>query len=288
MKTFAKGLAFPEGPIALADGSVLVVEVRGETLTRCLPDGSRTVVAELGGGPNGAAIGKDGCCYICNNGGFSWAPHGGIIRPSGVPDSYTGGWIEKVNLGTGEITRLYEGFGDERLRGPNDIVVDAHGNLWFTDMGKRRPRSVDLGSVCFAKPDGSMIREVISPLLTPNGISLSPDGKTLYVVETDAARIWAWDIESPGELGRQPFPSPHGGRMVMHRPSTQIRLDDCGSQRQPLHRELHGGRHLRNLAPRRTDRVCQDCTGLVRNQHLLWRFGHEEGIHHPLGARANT
>ena len=135
-----------------------------------------------------------------------------------MPDSYTGGWIEKVNLGTGEITRLYEGFGDERLRGPNDIVVDAHGNLWFTDMGKRRPRSVDLGSVCFAKPDGSMIREVISPLLTPNGISLSPDGKTLYVVETDAARIWAWDIESPGELGRQPFPSPHGGRMVYASP----------------------------------------------------------------------
>ena len=54
------GLAFPEGPIAMHDGSVLVVEIQGGRLTRVLPSGERQTVAELGGGPNGAAIGPDG------------------------------------------------------------------------------------------------------------------------------------------------------------------------------------------------------------------------------------
>ncbi|MFZ8368791.1 SMP-30/gluconolactonase/LRE family protein, partial [Staphylococcus aureus] len=65
-------LAFPEGPIALADGSVIVVEIAGGRLTRVSPSGKKYTIAELGGGPNGAAIGPDGKCYVCNNGGFSW------------------------------------------------------------------------------------------------------------------------------------------------------------------------------------------------------------------------
>lgn len=217
-RIFADGLAFPEGPVALADGSVLVVEVRGGALTRCLPGGVRHRIAKLDGGPNGAAIGADGACYVCNNGGFSWGEHNGIIRPTGVPDDYEGGWIERIDLATGAVRRLYEGFGEQRLRGPNDIVVDANGDLWFTDMGKRRARNVDLGSICFARADGSEIREVVTPMLTPNGIALSPDGRTLYAVETDAARIWAWDIEAPGRLARQPFPSPNGARMLYASP----------------------------------------------------------------------
>src|SRR5262247_1895518 len=62
LTTFASGLRFPEGPIALEDGSVLLVEMRGKTLTRVQPDGGKHVVAQLEGGPNGAAIGPDGRC----------------------------------------------------------------------------------------------------------------------------------------------------------------------------------------------------------------------------------
>ncbi|MDX1385781.1 MAG: SMP-30/gluconolactonase/LRE family protein, partial [Thermoanaerobaculia bacterium] len=51
----------------MPDGSVLVVEIRRQTLSRVLPGGTVEVVAELGGGPNGAAIGPDGRCYVCNN-----------------------------------------------------------------------------------------------------------------------------------------------------------------------------------------------------------------------------
>ena len=67
----ARGLQFPEGPVAMADGSVLVVEIRRGTLTRVDVDGKVEVVATPGGGPNGAAIGPDGACYLCNNGGFT-------------------------------------------------------------------------------------------------------------------------------------------------------------------------------------------------------------------------
>ena len=72
MRTIATGLQFPEGPIAMPDGSVLLVEIRRGSLTLVAPDGRPEVVAQLGGGPNGAAIGPDGACYVCNNGGLHW------------------------------------------------------------------------------------------------------------------------------------------------------------------------------------------------------------------------
>jgi gluconolactonase len=70
IRALAEGLGFPEGPVALADGSVLLVEIFAGTLTRVRPDGTKTIVARPGGGPNGAALGPDGKCYICKNGGF--------------------------------------------------------------------------------------------------------------------------------------------------------------------------------------------------------------------------
>jgi gluconolactonase len=51
-------------------------------------------------------------------------------------------------------------------------------------------------------------------MFTPNGIGLSPDGRVLYVAETETARLWAFDLVRPGEIAKHPFPSPHGGRIV--------------------------------------------------------------------------
>jgi hypothetical protein len=63
LREITSGLLFPEGPVALADGSVLVVEIARRCLTRVRPDGAKEIVATPGGGPNGAAIGPDGKCY---------------------------------------------------------------------------------------------------------------------------------------------------------------------------------------------------------------------------------
>src|SRR5262249_14285656 len=105
MREITSGLQFPEGPVAMDDGSVLVVEVTRGTLTGVRPNGAKEVVAETGGGPNGAAIGPDGMVYICNNGGFRFAADG--TPTEGLPEGYTGGYIQRVDLASGKVEVLY-------------------------------------------------------------------------------------------------------------------------------------------------------------------------------------
>lgn len=209
------GLKFPEGPIAMPDGSVLVVEIEGARLIRVAPDGTKSVAAELGGGPNGAAVGPDGKCYVCNNGGFNWIhADDGHARPHGRADNYTGGSIQRVDLATGAVEALYTHCEGEPLKGPNDIIFDGKGGFWFTDHGKTYDRLMDRGALFYARIDGSYIKEAAFPLITPNGVGLSPDGNTLYVSETETGRLWSYPILGPGELAKEPWPSPNGGRFV--------------------------------------------------------------------------
>jgi len=106
IREITRGLRFPEGPIAMADGSVVLVEIERGTLSRVLPDGRIEVVAEPGGGPNGAAIGPDGRAYVCNNGGFNWTEENGVLRPISQADDYSGGRIERIDLETGAVEVL--------------------------------------------------------------------------------------------------------------------------------------------------------------------------------------
>jgi gluconolactonase len=220
LREVTAGLRFPEGPIAMPDGSVILVEIARGTLTRVHPDGSHEIIAETGGGPNGAAIGPDGKCYICNNGGMRWRERDGKLHAGLQPNDYSGGRIERVDLHTGAVEVLYTGTAEVQLRGPNDIVFDAHGGFWFTDNGKVRRREQDRTGIFYARADGSLIKEVIFPLVTPNGIGLSPDGNRLYVAETLTCRVWAFDITAPGEISRQPWP--HGGTCVAGLPGFQM------------------------------------------------------------------
>jgi gluconolactonase len=214
MRVVASGLRFPEGPVWLSDGSVALVEIERGTISVVAPDGAVRVLASPGGGPNGLAVGPDGALYVCNNGGFTWLETDGVLRPTLQPDDYSGGRIERVDVGTGEVRTLYDSCGGHKLRGPNDIVFDTQGGFYFTDLGKSRPRDRDWGGVYYARTDGSAIVEVAYPVLTPNGIGLSPDGKTVYVAETETGRLWAFDLEAPGIARKQPHPSPHGGRFI--------------------------------------------------------------------------
>jgi gluconolactonase len=220
-RVIATGLGFPEGPVALADGSVLVVEIATGRLMRVTPNGEPKVVAHVGGGPNGAAMGPDGYCYICNNGGFSWRTDDGFSRPTGEAADYKGGSIQRVNLATGQVETLYTSCDGIALHGPNDIVFDAQGGFWFTDFGKKFADRLMLGAVYYARTDGSFIRRAAFPVLTPNGVGLSPDGATLYVTETETSRLWSYRVIGAGELELQPFPSPNGGRLVHGLPGYQ-------------------------------------------------------------------
>jgi gluconolactonase len=203
LRTLATGLRFPEGPIAMPDGSVVLVEIARATLSRVLPNGVVEVIAQLGGGPNGAAIGPDGKCYVCNNGGFKWLERNGRIYPGEQPDEYDGGSIQRVDLATGAYDTIYTSCDGNPLRGPNDLVFDRRGGFWFTDHGKTRARERDRTGVFYAQPDGSGITEVIFPLEGPNGIGLSRDETELYVAETVPGRLWAYPITAPGVVGRE-------------------------------------------------------------------------------------
>lgn len=200
----ASGLKFPEGPIAMKDGSVVLVEMFGPRITRVFPDGRKETVAEIEGGPNGAAIGPDGALYLCNNGGcFTEIDFGGLCFPGPFDKSkYIGGRIQRVDLATGAVTDLYTQCDGRPLRAPNDIVFDTNGGFYFTDHGIRdnEARTSDLTGIYYAKADGSSITEIAFPAEGPNGIGLSPDGRTLYYAETHTGRVFQRGIVAPGEL----------------------------------------------------------------------------------------
>ena len=219
IREVACGLQFPEGPIAMDDGSVVLVEIARGTLSRVAPDGRVQVIAQLGGGPNGAAIGPDGAVYVCNNGGFRWtAQPENCLRPIGQADDYEGGRIERVNLATGRFERRYEQVDGIGLRGPNDLVFDERGGFYFTDLGKVREHEMDRGGVFYASHDGEHIQAIARPAMTANGIALSPDNRTLYYAETEGARLWAFDITGPGQVRKLSWPSPQGARLVVAAP----------------------------------------------------------------------
>jgi gluconolactonase len=218
-EVLAEGLQFPEGPIAMADGSIVLVEIARGTLTRAWR-GRTEVIATLGGGPNGAALGPDGAVYVCNNGGFEWRTVNGLLVPVRAAADYTTGRIERIDLATGSYERIYENFAGERLGGPNDIVFDRSGGFWFTDMGKSFARQRDHSALFYARPDGSHLHRAVHPVVSFNGVGLSPDESVVYCNDTDTQKLWAFDIVSPGQLA--PFAFGQRGRVVGTLPGHQL------------------------------------------------------------------
>ncbi len=192
MREVAGGLAFPEGPVALDDGSVLVVEIAAGNLTRVAPNGDVSVVAHCGGGPNGAALGPDGHVYLCNDGGLEFVTKEGIHQPIALAAGNTGGCIQRVHLDTGAVETVYTHCDGTRITATNDIVFDASGWFYFVDTGS--------GAIYYADPAGSAIQRAASSLEFPNGMGLSPDGNRLYVSETYTGKLWRWDVAGPGTL----------------------------------------------------------------------------------------
>jgi gluconolactonase len=179
----AEGLAFPEGPVAMADGSVILVEMTGGRLSRVSAEGQVSVVADVGGGPNGAAIGPDGAVYVCNNGGLT-------RERTTVPA------IQRVDAATGEVDVLYTGCDGRSLIAPNDLVFDRTGHFWFTDFGGN--------AIYYASADGTFITCALYRVPAPNGIGLAPSGDVLYWAQTYTRQVHRRRVNRPGELVASP------------------------------------------------------------------------------------
>ena len=221
LQLVAEGLQFPEGPVAMADGSIILTEIKAGVLSRITADGKRTVFAETGGGPNGAAVGPDNAIYVTNNGGsFEWLDQGGLTIPGPTPPSHTGGYIQRVDLATGAITTVYDSCDGRRLIGPNDLVFDKTGGMWFTDHGASTPEGRRYGALYYARPDGSKIVRHRDHIISPNGVGLSPDETVVYAADTQLGRLWAFDISAPGELSPPPGFAP--GRVICNLPGYQL------------------------------------------------------------------
>lgn len=188
----AEGLAFPEGPVVMADGSVIVVELAAGRITRCW-DGRKELVSETGGGPNGAAIGPDGALYVCNSGGLNAQFDGNATGPG------CEGRIERVDLSTGRVERVFDACDGIPLSAPNDLVFASDGELWFTDLGKRYDRIAEASGLFRCRPDGSTITRVHDHAVAYNGVGISPDGTMVYVADTFQARVYAFDASAAGK-----------------------------------------------------------------------------------------
>jgi gluconolactonase len=208
----ATGLGFPEGPVACADGSVVLTELRNGRCTRVAADGTASLFSDCGGGPNGLAIGPDGCFYLCNNGGNRYVD--GHSMGLGPHPDYQHGCIQRIDPKTGQAEILYREVHGNPLSAPNDLVFDRDGGFYFTDMGKRYPRRRDNGGLYYALPDGSQVIEIAYPMLSPNGCGLSPDGRSLYVADTEGARLWVFEVQGPGKVKPKAQFAPHSGRVV--------------------------------------------------------------------------
>jgi len=191
-QVIADGLSFPEGPVVMQDGSVIVVEIMSGQVTRCWGDGRKEVVSRPGGGPNGAATASDGSLWVCNNGGMA---------PGGAPGP---GRIERIDLATGRAESVYTECDGTPLSAPNDLMFDHDGNVWFTDLGRfaEGHSGKQFGGLYCAAGDGSWITRIEGHCLSYNGVGVSPDWKTVYVADTYSGRVYAYDRRAEAQTAR--------------------------------------------------------------------------------------
>jgi gluconolactonase len=271
MREVGRGLAFPEGPIALDDGSVLVVEIAAGNLTRVDPAGIVTVVAHCGGGPNGAALGPDGAVYVCNDGGLEFVTIDEIHQPIALATDNTGGSIQRVDLDTGDIDTVYTHWGEQPITSTNDIVFDAGGWFYFVDTGS--------GAIYYAHPDGSAIDRAASGLEFPNGMGLSPDGGRLYASETYSGRLWRWRVAGPGVLAERTLLLSTEGVHGWDGLAVDAEENICAANLQL------GGITVVGQDGQVRVEIAVPEIGSVRDQHLLWWPRPTPSIHHVVGTR---
>ena len=189
-------VAFTEGPTADDAGNVYFTEIMNQRILRMAPDGVVSIFREPSNTANGLIIDAQGRLVACE---------GAAIKGNGVHGkSHLAATVvlkprvTRTDLKTGNVEVLADGFEGKPFTGPNDVTFDTAGRLYFTDLTG--------GAVYRIDPDKKLTRLLTKPTVQrPNGISITPDDRTLYLVEANGAEqgerlIRAFDLQPDGSL----------------------------------------------------------------------------------------
>src|SRR5262245_24121227 len=170
--TVAAGVCFLEGPAVDEQGSVFFSDIAGNRILKMTADGKVSVFRADSGRTNGNVFDAQGRLISCEGGEQG---SGGRRR------------IVRTDMKSGEITVLTERYENKRYNSPNDVCVDTKGRVWFTDPRYGADRSdleMDVEGVYRIDPDGKLTRVLTQKQVQkPNGIAVTPDDKTLYVID---------------------------------------------------------------------------------------------------------
>lgn len=174
------GFAFTEGPAADESGNLYFTDIPNNRIHRRDARGTLSVFVEPSGHCNGLMVDGD-FLLACE----------------------MDGQLKKIHLQTKKETALASTYDGKRFNAPNDLVVDTTGGIYFTDPRFRAPDPWPQGveAVYYRDADGNVTR-LIDDRNAPNGVILSPDQKTLYVIPSMEERMWAYPVVSPGRVGQ--------------------------------------------------------------------------------------
>jgi len=170
---------FTEGPAADRQGVVYFTDVPNAKVYKVGPDNKATIFRAESNYTNGQMFNSAGELLGC--------------------ESKTGRIVAVAADGK-TVRTLADHYKGKRFDRPNDLCIDSAGGVYFTDPHFGVPLTVDEHQVYYIAPDGT-VTGLLRDLKYPNGVILSPDEKTLYVIPTAQADMMAYPIESPGKLG---------------------------------------------------------------------------------------
>ncbi|MCY4125548.1 MAG: SMP-30/gluconolactonase/LRE family protein [Pseudomonas sp.] len=221
IEVLTSGLGFIEGPLIEHD-VIYLCDIQAGLIKKVV-GGKASILANVGGGPNGLAFGPQGYLYVANNGGsMRWKDRDWLILSHGFECQGYDSRIERIDLSTLKVKRVVDQVNGHRFEAIDDLLFDPRGGIWFTDLGRDGHRSRTYGGVYWFDEFTQECREVAYPLpMGANGIGLSPDNTRLYATEYGAGRLWSWGTPGAGELDLTGNSS-HGGKLLWQAPDAQL------------------------------------------------------------------
>lgn len=173
---------FTEGPAKTPDGSLYFTDIPAESIYKLSANGEIELFLKPSGSANGLMYGGENKLLACQ----------------------MDGQLVSIDLASKEVTKLSEKYNEKRFNACNDLVIDKQGGIYFTDPRFKAPEPWPQGTEAFyyRAPDGKVTR-LGEDLSAPNGIILSPDEKTLYVIPSMQRQMMAYAVTEPGKLGER-------------------------------------------------------------------------------------